>query len=324
MENIHDSVNNDLYYFNFANLNLIYPNDRRSLSFTYDVITYSNGQKNILLKYRPMGPNCLHKIKIIYRLNSFSDLELLICAVKVLKHEGYSNFELYCPYFFGSENFILETNKNALYYKDVISPIINSLNFSSVKTYNLDISYLKNVINNLHNDYNYELLIFTLSKIYFKEAISDILDRFIILTTNGESFKTVINVSEKIGKMNIECTINLLHSETKEIIKSFCSKNDFENKDVIIIDDFVDGGTKVNKIAEEIKNKNVGNIYLIATHGVFLYGFSELYLNFKKVFTSNSHSDLDMEDTFKIPVEHDKQIPIKRLGDFVEQFNIFK
>lgn len=324
MENINESLNNDLYYFNYASINLAYPNDTKSVGFTYDLIVYPNGQKNISLRFRPIGPNCLHKIKIFYRLNSFSDLELLICAVKTLKNLGYSNFELYCPYFFGSENFILETEKNALYYKDVISPIINSLNFSSVKTYNLDISYLKNVIHNLQNDYNNELLIFSLSKIYFREALIDMLDKFVILTTNAESYKTVIGITEKIGKMNIECAINLLHPNTKEILKSFCSKNDFENKDVIIIDDFLDGGTKVNKIAQEIKNNNVGNIYLIATHGVFLYGFSELYLNFKKVFTSNSHSDLDMEETFKIPVEHDKQIPIKRLGDFVEQFNIFK
>ena len=69
--------------------------------------------------------------------------------------------------------------------------------------------------------------------------------------------------------------------------------NDLKNQICVIVDDICDGGGTFLGLAQELKNKNAGDIILIVSHGIFSKGFDELTKHFTKVITTDSFSTID-------------------------------
>ena len=69
--------------------------------------------------------------------------------------------------------------------------------------------------------------------------------------------------------------------------------DDLKGDDCVIVDDICDGRRTFIGIAQELKKKNAGDIYLCVTHGIFSYGFDELKKYFKKIYCTDSFKDID-------------------------------
>lgn len=63
---------------------------------------------------------------------------------------------------------------------------------------------------------------------------------------------------------------------------------DFQGKDLLIVDDICDGGGTFIGLAEVLKERNCGSLSLYVTHGIFSNGFKELAKVFDKVYTTDS------------------------------------
>ena len=82
----------------------------------------------------------------------------------------------------------------------------------------------------------------------------------------------------------------------------------------VIIDDICDGGRTFLELAKAIHgSRPTAEVYLVVTHGIFSQSFLELSRELKKVYSSNSYSDID--------VEHHSDYTVGK--DFLKQFNVF-
>ena len=121
------------------------------------------------------------------RLNNFKDLELIICATKSLKELGVKEIHLYTPYFLGSRSDRKFEEGSNNYLKDVICPIINSLNFESVTILDPHSDVLEACLNNFKKvNKSVELL----DLLYLDKLGSD--------KTKGGSFDKVHDLSKVI------------------------------------------------------------------------------------------------------------------------------
>lgn len=161
-------------------LNLI---DLEKSDIKYKINKFPDGQQNIIIKSEiqwdegVMGItsdlngrrfNANKVVQIKSRLNNWLDLELIVCAVASLNELGIEEIHLYTPYIMGarSDRKFEEGGNN--YLKDVICPIINSLNFKTVTCIDSHSDVLEACIKGFRKESNLKLVKFSLFNIYEK------------------------------------------------------------------------------------------------------------------------------------------------------------
>lgn len=260
----------------------------------YEMIKFSGGEWHIKLdnynKYQLIG-----KVIIVSRIRNSDDIIKILIAQDALKLVGVKQFDLfipYCPYArqdrkcFGGESFTLK----------VFANLINSCNFDEVQILDAHSDVAQALINNCINLNNYNYVGSTILDI---KEINSNKDLVLISPDSGankktnklyEIFNTMLSSLVKCDKRRDVKTGNLSGFEV--------FSNDLEGKDCLIVDDICDGGGTFIGLAEELKKKNCGKLYLFITHGIFSKGFDGLCKNFEKIYTTNSFSDIDLEGSF--------------------------
>lgn len=122
------------------------------------------------------------------RLNNFQDLELIICATKSLRNLGVREIHLYTPYFLGSRSDRQFESGGNNYLKDIICPIINSLNFDSVTVLDPHSDVLEACLNNFKKESNIAFVKWVLANNIYKDRVFNALldDRAGLLQTYTE------------------------------------------------------------------------------------------------------------------------------------------
>jgi ribose-phosphate pyrophosphokinase len=290
-------------------LNLVNPNDISSVG--YKISKYPDGQQSLKLSDDERNPASVSfigevnvPIKIISRLNSFMDLELIICATQALKEFGYKSIELYIPYCIGGRSDRKFEKGGFNYIKTIIAPIINSQQYEKVFILDPHSDVLEACINNMEKISNKSLIDLAFSDYFRTKDIKSIK----LVSPDAGSLKKIYEVANYIG---YEDEI-VIASKNRNVVTGKItdtnvriSANDAW-KDIFIIDDICDGGRTFIEIAKAIETtrslssavhpKQHGNIYLIVTHGIFSSGLSELSKHFKKIYCTNSIIDIP-EDT---------------------------
>ena len=283
-------------------LNLVNPNDK--LSFKYEISRFPDDQQSLRLVED--GYNTFYSLRnnpqgitIYSRLNSFSDLEIIICATQALKEVGVKNIRLYIPYCIGARSDRKFMDGGINYVKTVIAPIINSQGYEKVTVIDPHSDVLEACINNFSKESNIKLVTFALKDYFLNKGIQtwnvSNLDKICLLSPDSGALKKVYNVA-KLIKYGEEIIVanKIRNIETGKIEKTFVPLNipngDFMDKDIFIIDDICDGGRTFLEIAKTIKEdkKFIGKIYLIVTHGIFSSGFNDLNEYFDGIYTTNS------------------------------------
>ena len=319
-------------------LNLVNSND--SLSFKYEISRFPDGQQSLRLiedGYNTFeslrGSDSAHGITLKSRLNTFSDLELIICATQALKEVGVKNIELYIPYCIGarSDRKFMEGGIN--YVKTVIAPIINSQGYSKVTILDPHSDVLEACINNFEKIDNIDLVSFALVDYFLSKGFetwsAENFENVRFISPDAGALKKVFHVAEAVKYRN-EVIIASKHRNLET------GKIDYTNvpmsvhdadKDVFIIDDICDGGRtfieiakvvdEVRKLSSSVKPEHYGKNYLIVTHGIFSFGFDFLVQHFDGIYCTNSVKDVrdgTIVDTFS---RH------KTIHSLVKQQNVF-
>jgi len=152
-------------------LNLVKQDD--VLSCEYEVSRYPDGQQSIRIVEKAYDTYQSLKeqttpITIMSRLNTFKDLELIICANQALKEIGVKSIKLYIPYCIGGRSDRKFQEGSSNYIKNVIAPIINLQKFDEVLIMDPHSQTLENCINNFVEVTNKSLVIFAINDIYNK------------------------------------------------------------------------------------------------------------------------------------------------------------
>lgn len=170
-------------------LNLANP---KSSDINFRVSQFPDGQQQVVI-FTDLGGSS-NVVQIKSRLNNFKDLELIICASKALRNLGVKEIHLYTPYFLGSRSDRQFEKGSNNYLRDVICPIINSLNFESVTVLDPHSDVLESCLNNFKKEYSLHLYLYSLGQLY--KDLS--LDKFIIVSPDAGATKKIYKLVEQI------------------------------------------------------------------------------------------------------------------------------
>ncbi len=290
-------------------LNLVNP---ESSDVKFELLSFPDGQQDIKLDIHSVK---FGEIDIKARLTSFKDLELIICTVKALNNMGIPGqaISLECNYLLGARSDRKFVEGGTSYLRDVVAPILNSLELSLVKVMDVHSDVAEAVINNLFSKTNKSLVDFAIRDIYSLTAISEeeeykkAYEQTVIISPDAGAMKKIYGLTKSLGFTGeVICASKHRDIQTGKILstevpitKSSLMKN------LIIIDDLVDGGKTFIELAKVLHPELRGKIYLVVTHGIFSQGFEELSKYFDGIYCTNSYIDIkeleffDMKDKIK-------------------------
>jgi ribose-phosphate pyrophosphokinase len=275
----------------------------------YKVSNFPDGQQAITLDLENTNfESEPQSVTINSRLNSFLDLELIVCANQALielgvKHHSFKlkEISLYVPYFLGARSDRKFLNGQSNYLKTVITPIINLQKFSRVTILDPHSDVLEACINNFQKITNVS---------FAKDAISDINGKITLVSPDAGALKKIYDVATAVECTDVIVANKLRDLKTGKIIRTEVPNLDHEpgSKTFVIVDDICDGGrtfVEIAKAIRDVRDKEIFNdkIYLVVTHGIFTAGFEELEKWFTGVYTTNSVKEIE--------------------NDLVKQLNVF-
>lgn len=289
-------------------LNLV---DIEKSDIKYQIQKFPDGQQNIVIEpfiYKEWHNNILNNtfnVKIKSRLNNWLDLELIVCAVACLRELEVERIHLYTPYIIGARSDRKFEEGGNRYIKDVIAPVLNSLNFESVTCIDPHSYVLENCIKGFRKESNINLVNLAINEIALtKIGTENYLDlsEIILISPDAGASKKIYKLAEQIGYKGDIIVCNKDRDENGKLTKIEVPLKMYDNKpDLIIIDDICDGGATFINIAKAIDEHEweYGKKYLIVTHGIFSKGFEELSQYFDGIYCTNSYKDITFPHMIK-------------------------
>lgn len=249
----------------------------------WKIIQYPDGQQDIELndeEYR-----FTQRVRISSRINSWKDIELILCTTAALERLEVPEVELYIPYLIGARCDRLFKSGGTSYLRDVISPVLNAQGYKRITVVDVHNPVATDsCINKLRVIDNSELV---------KWALKDIGDNYSILCPDEGASKKIYPLLEKIGYKEDPVVCSKKRVNGKIVDTNIGNLVDCQGKDMVIVDDICDGGRTFIEIAKKLQLLNPGNMYLIVTHGIFSAGYEELSKWFKTIYCTNSVSNIN-------------------------------
>jgi ribose-phosphate pyrophosphokinase len=255
----------------------------------FENFIFAGGEPHI--KINPCVDN-KNPVLVTHRINCFADLGLLCIAVDALQRMDAKLGTLYIPYFPAARQDRVMIAGEALTVK-VYANIINALGFAKVIVFDAHSEVTPALVNNCAVIPNHQ---------FIKQVIEKIGKNVILISPDGGALKKIYKVSEYIGGLPVvECSKSR-DIKTGKLTGFKVYENDLQGKDCLIVDDICDGGGTFIGLAKELKNKNVGKLYLAVSHGIFSKGFAELDC-FERIFTTDSVKEIEIEMVEQIKLE---------------------
>jgi ribose-phosphate pyrophosphokinase len=260
-----------------------FPDGQQAITLDLENTSFESGEQTVVIKSR---------------LNSFLDLELIICANQDLIELGAQNhafklkeISLYVPFFLGARSDRKFLSGQSNYLKTVICPIINSQKFSRVTILDPHSDVLEACIENFQKISNVN---------FATTAINDISDKPTLISPDAGALKKIYDVAKAVECNDVIVANKLRDMASGKIIRTEVPGLNDEpgQKNFIIIDDICDGGrtfVEIAKAIRDVRSKEIfkDKIYLVVTHGIFSAGFEELEKWFDGIYTTNSFKDIE-------------------------------
>jgi ribose-phosphate pyrophosphokinase len=268
-------------------------------SIKFKVSKFPDGQQSItilegeVLKYDMFEK--IESVSIKSRIDSFLDLELIVCANKALRELGVKETSLEISYLLGARSDRKFETGSVNYIKEVLAPIINSQGFSKVTILDPHSDVSEACIGNFKKltQYTGGLITFVFTD-YFNNGSSDY-SKMRLISPDAGALKKVYDVAESIEYKN-DVIIASKHRDVKtgKITHTEVPlKKEDLDKDLFILDDICDGGRTFIEIAKAARVMGAtGKIFLVVTHGIFSAGLKPLNDHFDCIYTTNSYVDI--------------------------------
>jgi ribose-phosphate pyrophosphokinase len=142
--------------------------------------------------------------------------------------------------------------------------------------------FIKEVIWSINGNYPKEQLYLNLKK-----------DNLTLLSTDAGGFKPLMKLADKLdwqGETS-SCSKSRKYVDGKSVLTQLVDKEDYNGKDILIIDDIcVYGGTFIG-LSKLLKERNCGKLYLAVSHITVPRISQQLEDAFDGIFTTNSKYD---------------------------------
>jgi ribose-phosphate pyrophosphokinase len=240
-----------------------------------DLLVEHDGTKSALITAR------LHNSEQVLKLG------LLVDAIKRL--HWFDNIHLFCPYFPGARQdreMVIGEPLSVKFYADYI----NGLGFSGVHLLDPHSDVTPALVNNCAVYDNH----------LFVEEIMNMVDVECLVSPDAGASKKVQGLAKFLGKglPIIKCEKDR-DVRTGKILGFDVYAEDLKGMNCLIVDDICDGGGTFLGLADELRKRGSGKIYLAVTHGIFSKGLTKLNKAFDGIFTTDSFPNVD-DDEFSL------------------------
>ncbi len=240
------------------------------------------------------GINETDRVRINTRLNTSDDIMNLCLTVDALRNLSVSYIEVFIPYIpYARQDRVMVTGE-PLSVK-VFANIINALQLNKVFVFDAHSEVSVALLNNCHNILNHEMV-----KHFIQQFnISD----YVLVSPDLGAYKKVDKLAQKLEyKGNIATGIKIRDLATGQIIKSDVITENLNGKTCIVVDDICDGGRTFIELSKALKEKNAGDLYFIASHGVFSHDAVNRLKEegYKGIACSNSIAERKENEFFKV------------------------
>jgi ribose-phosphate pyrophosphokinase len=256
-------------------------------SINFEAFTFAGGEPHIKIK---ADFDTAQPVMISHRLNSFNDLGLLCVAVDALKRMRVKEISAFIPYFPAARQDRVMVGGEALTVK-VYADIINALQLSKVTVFDPHSEVTSALLNNCEVIPNHA---------FIKKALEVVGADTLLISPDGGALKKIYKVSEYLGGVEVvECSKSR-DVKTGKLSGFKVYADDLQGKDCLIVDDICDGGATFIGLAQELKKKNAGKLYLAISHGIFSKGFANLTPHFANIFSTDSVKNIAEEGVMQI------------------------
>lgn len=253
----------------------------------FESFFFSGGEPHIKLDTDSFN-NMIQNVQVTIRLKSMNDFGMLVIATEALRQSGkLGNSYLFAPYMLGARQDRRMIEGEPLSSK-VFANWINEMSYDQVEIFDPHSGVISALIDNCLPMNNHEFVKETQMLILGQDH--NIKDFHYVSPDSGANRK-MFELMQQLDPNNICSKIKCDKTRdvrTGNIINFEVYADDLEGKPCIIVDDICDGGGTFLGLAEELKKKNAGDLYLIVSHGIFSRGFRELKKHFKGIYTTNS------------------------------------
>lgn len=232
-------------------------------------------------------------VRINTRLNSSDDVMNLCLAVDALRNMGVKCIEAFIPYVPYARQDRVMVPGEPLSIK-VFANIINNLHLNKVHIFDAHSEVTPALLNNCRNMSNHVMVR------YFLKELN--LNDYVLVSPDLGAYKKIDKLASALGyKGEIATGIKIRDLETGEIVKSDIHAQDLKGKNCVVIDDICDGGRTFIELAAILKEKGAGNLYFIASHGIFSHNALENLkaAGYKNVCSSNSIAKREDDEFYK-------------------------
>ena len=260
----------------------------------FEAFTFSGGEPHIKIK-----PDALlaDELWLSHRIRSFADMGLVLLAVDALRRMGAKSLKAFLPYFPGARQDRVMVPGEPLSVK-VYADLINQLNLDKVCVFDPHSEVTAALLDNCQVISNFS---------FIQEVLSGLSPQVKLISPDGGALKKIYKLAGQLKSYEvIECS-KVRDVATGKLSAFRVYADDLHGQDCLIVDDICDGGGTFMGLAQELKKKGAGNLYLAVSHGIFSRGLKELGQHFTRVFATDSFSTIPSSEQFQ-------QIPLAQLA----------
>lgn len=251
---------------------------------------FAGGECHVKLNPQLAGAE---SVRINARLNTSDDVMNLCLTVDALRNMDVKEIEVFMPYIPYARQDRVMVPGEPLSIK-VFANIINALQLTKVYVFDAHSEVSVALLNNCRNILNHEMVKYFIDVFAIKD--------YVLVSPDLGAYKKVDKLAQKLEyKNNIATGIKIRDLATGQIIKSDVNTDNLHGKACIIVDDICDGGRTFIELAKALKEKNCGDLYFIASHGIFSHNALDRLqeAGFKNVGSSDSIATLPETDFYK-------------------------
>jgi ribose-phosphate pyrophosphokinase len=255
-------------------------------AINFQSFTFSGGEPHIKIQ---SDFDVNETVTITHRLNSFNDLGLLCVTVDALRRMEVKIINLFIPYFPAARQDRVMIPGEPLSVK-VYADILNAMQLNKVTVFDAHSEVTSALVNNCVVIPNHQ---------FIAAVLKTIGDNVKLISPDGGALKKIYKVSEFLGGVDVvECSKSR-DVKTGKLSGFKVYSDDLQGADCLIVDDICDGGGTFIGLAEALKKKNAGKLFLAVSHGIFNKGFADLKC-FDGVFTTDSFRDFEYTEVNQI------------------------
>lgn len=246
----------------------------------FQSFTFAGGEPHIKITDNLNG---VDHVTISHRIQSFNDVGLILLANNALKNAGVGKVSLVIPYFPAARQDRLMVDGEPLSVK-VYAEIFNQLNLSSVTVFDAHSEVTPALLNNCKAINNFK---------FIEKVTQHISTDLLLISPDGGALKKIYKVAEYLKKHDVVEGSKSRDVKTGKLSGFKVYSDDLQGKDCLVVDDICDGGGTFLGLAEELKAKNAGRLFLAVSHGIFNKGFDELLNYFDGIYTTDSFKTIE-------------------------------